>query len=353
MNLIDLAEMAQLKPKKTSSHGGGEYHSSCPNCKDGQDRFAIWPNEKATNCEGRYWCRVCDVKGDAIQFCRDFLGLTFQNACKQLNAPIFEFKNQCRKKIAVPLKTSSKPAITWQDKAGVFIDWCHQQIFKNHFAMEKLYQRGFTEKSIRRFNLGYCPRDFWRLYSDWGLNTELKPNGKPKMIWLPHGLTLPWFDTNGKTLKINIRRLDWHEDDNYGKYIKIAGGMQCPAIYGDPSLKVGIILESEFDALLIQQEAGDFCFCIATGGSTQPLDIYTDHVVRKSPLIMFCPDIDQAGAKFLERLQKNYTNGVLWPAPLGKSPGDALSDHSVNLREWILQGLPDELKRQIQEAVYA
>ena len=62
---------------------------------------------------------------------------------------------------------------------------------------------------------------------------------------------------------------------------------------------------------------------------------------------MFCPDINQAGAKFLDRLQKNYTNGVLWPVPLGKSPGDALSDHGVNLREWILQGLPNELKRQI------
>ena len=48
-------------------------------------------------------------------------------------------------------------------------------------------------------------------------------DGKPKMMWLPQGLTLPWFDTNGETLKINIRRLDWHENDNYGKYIKIAG----------------------------------------------------------------------------------------------------------------------------------
>jgi hypothetical protein len=101
-----------------------------------------------------------------------------------------------------------------------------------------------------------------------------------------------------------------------------------------------------------QQEAGDFCFCIATGGSTQPLDIYTDQIIRKTLLIMFCPDVDKAGAKFLERLQKNYTNGVLWPAPLGKSPGDALSEHGVNLREWILQGLPDELKRQIIEATH-
>lgn len=168
MNLIDLAEMAQLKPKKTSSHGGGEYHCSCPNCKDGEDRFAIWPNEKSKNCQGRYWCRVCDIKGDAIQFCRDFLGLTFQEACKQLNASIYEFKHQCRKKIEASLMMPSKPVMTWQDKAGVFIDWCHHQVFKSQFAMEKLYKRGFTETSIRRFNLGYCPRNIWRPYTDWG-----------------------------------------------------------------------------------------------------------------------------------------------------------------------------------------
>ncbi len=353
MNLITLAEMAHLKPKRTSSHGGGEYHCSCPNCKDGEDRFAIWPNEKSKNCQGRYWCRVCDVKGDAIQFCREFLGLTYRDACKTLNVYISEVKNHYAKKTAVTLKTLSKPILAWQEKANAFIKWCHQQILKNPSAMEKLFQRGFTENSIAKFNLGYCPRDIWRPYSDWGLNTELKLNGKPKMIWLPHGLILPWFDTNGKTLKVNIRRHDWHENDNYGKYIKIPGSMICPAIYGDASLKVGIILESEFDALLIQQEAGDFCFCIATGGSTQPLDIYTDHVIRKTSFIMFFPDIDKAGAKFLQRLERNYTNGVLWPAPKGKSPGDAFSDHGVNLREWILQGLPIGLKKQINEVVYA
>jgi hypothetical protein len=52
---------------------------------------------------------------------------------------------------------------------------------------------------------------------------------------------------------------------------------------------------------------------------------------------MFCPDVSKAAAKFLERLQKAYTNGVLWPAIFGKSTGDAFTDHRANLREWILQ----------------
>lgn len=66
MDLIDLALEKGLEPKRTSSHGGGKYHSACPNRKDGKDRFAIWPNEQSKNCTGRYWCRVCDAKGDAV-----------------------------------------------------------------------------------------------------------------------------------------------------------------------------------------------------------------------------------------------------------------------------------------------
>lgn len=250
----------------------------------------------------------------------------------------FQRRRTLTNKLNAPLKFADKPSPIWQGKARALVDWCHQQLWKDASALSALYKRGLEDNTIKRFKMGYCPKNIWRAYSEWGLDTELKPNGKPKMIWMPHGLTLPWFDQSEKILKINIRRLDWHENDNYGKYIKIPGSMQCPAIYGDPSLKVGIILESEFDALLIHQEAGDFCFCIATGGSTQPLDQLTDQVIRKCPLIMFCPDVDKAGAKFLERLQKTYTKGILWPAPFGKSPGDAFTDHKINLREWILQG---------------
>ncbi|KIC72295.1 hypothetical protein DB42_DF00090 [Neochlamydia sp. EPS4] len=33
-------------------------------------------------------------------------------------------------------------------------------------------------------------------------------------------------------------------------------------------------------------------------------------------------------------------------APLGESFGDALKDHKIDLRQWILQGLPEALRPQ-------
>ncbi|OGN56176.1 MAG: hypothetical protein A3D96_01825 [Chlamydiae bacterium RIFCSPHIGHO2_12_FULL_44_59] len=336
MNLIDLAQEKGLHPKRTSSHGGGEYHSACPNCNDGKDRFTIWPNETSKNCTGRYWCRQCEIKGDSIQFCHDFLGLNFSEACRKLSVslPGFHKTSTFLQPIVPPLKLASEPALAWQEKAEMFVEWAHRQLQLNPTAISKLYERGLTENAFKQFTLGYCPKDMWRSYDDWGIKAEAKENSNLPKIWLPQGLVIPWISPEGKVLKINIRRLKWFEGDKYGKYIKTPGSMNCPAVYGDVSSSMGIILESEFDAILIQQEASDLVFCVATGGSCQPMDLSTDFLIRKADCLLFCPDVDQAGARFWSRLQRRYTNGLLWPAPIGKSPGDAFK-LGINLREWI------------------
>src|SRR5690242_16295494 len=74
MDLLELAEKVFLIPKRTSTTNGGEYHSACPRCQAGEDRFIIWPNID------RYWCRQCKITGDGIQFCRDFLAMSFHEA---------------------------------------------------------------------------------------------------------------------------------------------------------------------------------------------------------------------------------------------------------------------------------
>src|SRR5437879_973514 len=82
MNVIDLLEEMGVQTKRVASCKGGEYHSRCPDPScDGKDRFCIWPKE---GNDGRYWCRQCLRKGDAIQFCRDFMGMDFPSACAKV-----------------------------------------------------------------------------------------------------------------------------------------------------------------------------------------------------------------------------------------------------------------------------
>ncbi len=73
MTILDLLNSDGFQPKKIASTNGGEYAGVCPFC-GGEDRFHVWP------AEGRYWCRKCEKKGDAIQYLRDKHGLSYQDA---------------------------------------------------------------------------------------------------------------------------------------------------------------------------------------------------------------------------------------------------------------------------------
>jgi hypothetical protein len=61
--------------RHAASTGGGEWCGPCPGC-GGCDRFRMWPEK------GRYWCRGCNKKGDAIL--RDFRGLSFREAARRV-----------------------------------------------------------------------------------------------------------------------------------------------------------------------------------------------------------------------------------------------------------------------------
>jgi hypothetical protein len=60
-------------------------------------------------------------------------------------------------------------------------------------------------------------------------------------------------------------------------------------------LKIAVILESELDALLIQQFASDLVFCIALGGAQKNPDLEIHELLKSTPLILFSLDFDEAG----------------------------------------------------------
>jgi CHC2 zinc finger len=75
-SLLDLVERDTTLRRVAATHGG-EYAGSCPGC-GGRDRFRVWPHR------GRWWCRGCNRRGDAIQFLRDFHGYSFRAAKEAL-----------------------------------------------------------------------------------------------------------------------------------------------------------------------------------------------------------------------------------------------------------------------------
>lgn len=352
MNIKDLVEKTGYCPKRKASTHGGEYCSPCPFCKDGDDRFLVWPNKANKNGEyqgGRFTCRVCQKYGDAITFLREFHCLTYKNACARLSIEPKQRSNiPIVKREIKPLITDDPPEL-WKEKGLAFVEWCHAQLMSNEAMLSFLQKtRGLSIESIKCFKIGFCPKDYFRERKDWGLNEQLKEDGTPKKQWLPEGIVIPTF-ANDQVIKIKIRRSNWKTEDRLPKYIEVSGSKSCPSVYGDTSLNAALIIESELDALLVQQEVKDIVYCIALGGSTKPIDLFTDQLIKQTSIVLFCPDFDKAGAIAWMKWKNIYPNIHRVFTPEEKSVGDAFISE-LNLREWIQPSLLS-VKRSTEKAL--
>ncbi|MEI7673584.1 MAG: hypothetical protein WCK00_15870, partial [Deltaproteobacteria bacterium] len=165
---------------------------------------------------------------------------------------------------------------------------------------------------------------------------ELKPDGSKKKLWIPAGLIIPTF--RGETLlRVRVRR---HEPVEGSRYIFLPGGSSDAMVFcGDK--KTIVVVESELDAILLHQDAGDVCGAVALGSATIRPDSFTHDILSSVENILVALDSDDAGAKEAWTWWKeNYPNSDRLPVIDGKDPTEA-KKNGLPLREWILAGIPD------------
>lgn len=332
MDLIELLKEIGINPTRN----GASYSSPCPNC-GGKNRFIAWPSN-------RYWCRQCRKGGDAIQFCRDFLGLTYAEACKKLNLEKKSYSLSIPSKPS-ELKIAKTPPLIWQEKALSFTNWAHLNLMNSPQHLSMLEDRMLSVETIRKYRLGLCinhkgtpSKDYFLPRSSWGLPEEFKTDGTIKKLWLPYGLVIPSFEPCGQIVKLKIRRIEWHTKDKLPKYVEVTGSMQKPSLFGHDRHLCALLVESEFDAILIQQEACELCSSIALGGAGKRADAETHEFLRNVPLILYALDFDEAGSKQYRFWRDTYPNLRAWPVPITKSPGDAFKN-GVSILQWISDGI--------------
>lgn len=332
MSLLQLADELNLASKRTASTHGGEYHSSCPSC-GGKDRFIIWEQQ------GRYFCRQCQKTGDAIQFCRDFMGMDYRSACAKLQLQLKEtFSQKFFEKQRFKPVSADFPSLIWRENAGHFVRSCSAALEKDFIVQERLItERDLSKTTIQQFCIGWNSITSFVSLPHWGLPSSLNAQGQGKKLWLPRGIVIPTISSN-EVIKIKIRRSDWKEEDKHPKYVEISGSMKSPSLYGNAGTKVIVILEAEFDAILVQQFASDLCCCMAIGGAGKRPDSHADQLLRNASIVLFALDFDEAGKKAYLFWRSTYPNLRAWPIPKGKSPGDAIK-MGIDLRKWILNGL--------------
>jgi hypothetical protein len=98
------------------------------------------------------------------------------------------------------------------------------------------------------------------------------------------------------------------------------------------------LAESELDALLLHQEAGDLVNVISLGNAQSRPDQGAAETLNQSQLILVSLDADQAGATESWRWWKeHYPQARRWPSIQGKDPGEMWAA-GVNIRTWVEAG---------------
>ena len=356
--ILELLAEHGCKPKRVSSTKGGEYACACPRC-GGKDRFRCWPSQ--SKGEGTWFCRGCNKRGDAIAFLMEYSGMAFRSASARVGRDVGSYVRPAVRTPRPP-KSSSLPSAAdehtsaeavspgdiWRQKAGKLINYAHQALITNPVQMAWLKKRGISDVTVDWFRLGWIESkdggDLWRPRESWGLNTIEKTNGTKKRLWIPRGLVIPKFSRGCEPQRIRIRR-----PEGEPRYYVMPGGsvdpqpmLYIPSTWPGPHAAL-VIVETELDAILIAQEAGDVVAALALGSAlARPKDTESVAAVKDAAWIGLALDRDDAGDKAMSK--DSWWLGVypdardIRPADV-KDPGD-LAKSGGSIREWILSVVP-------------
>jgi DNA primase len=331
LRYVDLLALigAAVPLTKVARTNGGEYHGPCPFCKAGDNRFHVWPTPAQGNPS--WWCRTCERTGDAISYLRERDGVGFREALRILGLRQDEGPLHKTLEPLEPPEAVAPPTPRWQEQASRFSDWSEKRLWQSGGtqAMAWLQGRELSLTTVIRADLGYNPQERWDAPAAWGLPPE---HGQ---VWLPRGIVIPWL-VEGAIWKLVIRRPA--DTDGRGKYITVSGSSNT--LYNVDALTPGqpaVLTEGVFDALAIQQAAGELAAGVAAGTTWARRMRWICALALCRPVLV-AYDADEAGeaasAYWLDVLGERARR---W-RPLVDDPA-AMLQAGLDVREWIKMGL--------------
>lgn len=336
MILLELIEYLGISAKKVSGTGGGEYHSPCPKC-GGTDRFFFHPARQMKHCQGMYRCRQCGIHGDTIQFCRDIMGLTWEEAVKRCHANVRLEDNRSHFRYKKPERKFAEgqlPNEKWKAKALSFVTYANNYLLNNPSYMQFLSKRGISQATIEKYKIGFTEN---KNSYDGAYRVPRQGFGLPeaeKKLWIPAGYVIPSLEPTGEVIRIKIRRSKWKPQDEMCKYMALPGSMFGMTIIGDRSRQTIVIVESELDAYSLIEKIADVALVVACGGNTKKPDIFTDHLI-KTRRAFICYDNDEGGEAMKDMWSKLYPKATCISTPNGKDIGEFI-ENGGDLSSWIL-----------------
>jgi len=273
----------------------------------------------------KWWSRGGKV-GDGMQYLQRHYGLSFPDAVEALSGKM-TFQNGSSQHVGQQnpnCPESKKKPQTWKSKrwqtASERLIRVGQSGLLGPNGKGRLYylihHRGLRLDTIRKRRLGWLPAK----------------------AHIPSKLLIPCYNSQGSLIRIRFRMDDpAPEKERYR--ISKGSNPDSPYPIGVSSGKPIMILESELDAPLVAQEAGEHVGVLGmgtTGTKLNPLMIH--YLTAKIPVNLISLDNDKGGREKTTALMKHLPNAIDWPVPEkhGKDPGEAWN--RISLQAWVKSG---------------
>jgi len=368
---MDLLSIAQTKIPDLKKKTAKEWAGPCPRC-GGEDRFVVWVD--------RWHCRGCErsgeavSSGDAIAFLREFENMSCPEAhgalgldCQSSGCPVFD---KCPKgsgqhhrqqpKSVQPAAQKKEQTFTpsvavppeqrWQQQAAQLIAKAHTALLDCPEQLDYLASRGLPLEAIQKGQLGWLSEDHYPSRESWGLPEILKEDKKPKKMFIPAGILIPFFDNDRNPHRIRIRRSKVREGD--ARYFWLQGSGDDVPIIGGAGRRGVVVVESDLDGFMVRWQCRDLDVSVIPLGtcSAKPKQ-QAMASLQKALAILVALDIEprlnsktnqpeNPGGQASNWWLKQFPRAQRWPVPAGKDPGEYYQDHNGDIRSWVLAGLP-------------
>ncbi|MGA7159774.1 MAG: DNA primase [Bacteroidota bacterium] len=288
---------------------GKSYLGLCPFHSEKTPSFNVSPDK------GMYYCFGCSRGGDVIKFVMEWEKATYVEAIEILAE---------RAGITIVRTEESIQSASETEKLYAACSFAakmfHQNMMKSEegtFALKYFQGRGFSDKSIAAFGLGYSLRAWDALVKQAGEN-GIKPEYLEKV-----GLArkrddggyydafrgramFPIFSTTGRVIAFGARKL--YDDDTLGKYINSSETPiyhKSKVLYGLYQAKEAI---REKDAVVLVEGYADLlsvfqsgtCNVVASSGTALTVE-QIQLVSRYTKTVKFVYDADSAGVSAMIR----------------------------------------------------
>jgi hypothetical protein len=274
----------------------------------------------------KWWSRNGEV-GDGIQYLQRHCGMSFPDAVSILSGTTI-FQNTtsqhlnrqnlyCLGPIKKPETWRTKK---WQCDAEKLIQVGRSYLLGPNGKERISYlvdERGLDLDTIRQRRLGWLP----------------------EKRHMPSKLLIPCYDSQGHLIRIRFR-IDTFNPGQQRYRISKGSNPHSPDPIGVAAAKPLMILESELDAILIDQEAAEHIGVLAMGTTAMKFNpAMIRYLCENIPTILISLDNDLSCKEKTSRLISELPNAIDWPVPekYGKDPGEAFK--KINLKHWIETGL--------------